>query len=242
MATRQAAGDLAASDLLAGLDPLARRTALAVLMRGPVARLDAGRTGPLVVGTAGVTLVKSGRVRVMVTTGDGRPLVLAEASDGEMLTCAPVSLPDARVELEAITTAWLCPIDDAHLADLAGVPGVLANFVRQCALRAEEAQATAIRLAHRRVEDRVLLALRAIAERDGRATTSGPRIDPVSHREVARLANVTRPGATQALARLESDGYLVRDGSGWVVPNDGETACAVPPAPPRRGLSRILGR
>jgi CRP-like cAMP-binding protein len=106
----------------------------------------------------------------------------------------------------------------------------------------EEAQAAALRLAHRRVEDRVLLALRALAAREGRVTTEGVRTAPVLHRELGRVASVTRPGATQALARLEADGRLRREEDGSILllgasapPVSCRRASTVPPA-----LARVL--
>ena len=119
--------------------------------------------------------------------------------------------------MRALADTWICPLDNAHLRDLAAYPSVLTGLLEQCVLRVEEAQATALRLAHRRVEDRVLLALRALASRECRVTTEGVRIAPILHRDLARVAGVTRPGATQALAHLERDGWLRRDPDGSIL-------------------------
>jgi CRP-like cAMP-binding protein len=231
------AGRLAMSDVLAGLRPIERQGAMMVLMRGPMARWAEGESGPLHTGSAGLTLVKSGRVEVVATTEDGRDLVLAEAADGEVLTCPPAGLTEGEVILRALDDSWLCPLDHAHLRDLAPYPSVLTGLLEQTVQRAEEAQAAAMRLAHRRVEDRVLLALRALAAREGRVTAAGVRVGPFRHADLARVASVTRPGATQALGQLEREGRLVREADGAIVlradvaaPASCRRASQVPPA------------
>jgi CRP-like cAMP-binding protein len=233
---------LAVTDVLAGLSLLERQAAMAVLMRGPMTRWAEGTSGPLHTGSAGLSIVKSGHVEVVATTEDGRDLVLAEAGDGEVLTCPPAGLAAGEVVMRALADSWVCPLDHGHLRDLAAHPSVLMGLLEQTVRRAEEAQAAALRLAHRRVEDRVLLALRALAARDGRVTGDGVRIAPVLHRDLARVASVTRPGATQALARLERDGRLRRDEDGSILllgesvpPASCRRASTVPPA-----LARVL--
>jgi CRP-like cAMP-binding protein len=240
---------LAETDVLAGLSPIRRQAAMGVLMNGHMERWAEGETGPLCTGTAGLILVKSGDLEVVVTTEDHRALVLAEAGPGEVLTCAPTGLDEGEVALRALTDAVFCPLDHEHLRDLAPYPTVLSGLLEQCVRRAEEAQGAALRLAHRRVEDRVLLALRSLAARQGRVTAEGVRLGTVRHQEIARRANVTRPGATQALASLERDGRIRREADGGIllvagpwqqgglVAASDRRAPAVP-----RALARILGR
>lgn len=250
MRGRQVAERLSETDVLAGLSPIQRQSAMAVLMGGRMDRMAAGETGPLRTGTAGLLLVKSGDCEVVVTTEDQRALVLAEAGDGEVLTCAPSGLDEGDVVLRAVTDVVLCPIDHEHLQALGAYPTVLTGLLEQCTRRAEEAQGAALRLAHRRVEDRVLLALRSIASRQGRVTAEGVRLGGVRHQDIARRANVTRPGATQALAALERDGRIRREDDGGLIllagAGDGggmlvTTACRRPSRVPR-ALARVLGR
>ncbi len=208
---------LGGTDVLAGLTLLERQAAMSILMRGPMARWPEGSSGPLYTGSSGLSMIKTGHVEIVATTEDGRELVLAEAGDGEVLTCPPAGLGEGEVVMRALAETWICPLDHGHLRDLASYPSVLTGLLEQCVLRVEEAQASALRLAHRRVEDRVLLALRALAAREGRVTADGVRIAPILHRDLARVASVTRPGATQALARLEREGRLRREADGSIL-------------------------
>lgn len=209
---------LGSSALLAGVGQLQRQAAMSVLLRGPIERWSADKCGQLRTGSAGILLVKAGRVQTVATTEGGRRVVLGEAEEGEVLVCAQaLHCLASPVMLLALEDSWLCPLDHEHLHDLAAYPAVLVNLVGQCVAQAEQIQAAALLLAHRRVEDRVLLALRILAERRGAATAAGMRLAPIPHRELARLANVTRPGATSALAQLEREGRLSRVPSGDLV-------------------------
>ena len=65
--------------------------------------------------------------------------MLAEAGDGEILTCPPAGLAGGEVVLRAVADSWICPLDHGHLRDLAAYPSVLAGLIEQCVLRVEEA-------------------------------------------------------------------------------------------------------
>lgn len=251
MKRRYIAHRLGGTDVLAGLAPMQRQAAMSVLMRGPMERWEADKVGPVRTGTAGLLLVKVGECEVVATTQDHRVLVLAEASDGEVLTCAPAGLDEGEVVLRAVTDVVLCPLDHEHLRDLSAYPTVLFGLIEQTTRRAEEAQGAALRLAHRRVEDRVLLALRSLAARQGRVTTDGVRLERVRHQDLARRANVTRPGATQALARLEQEQQIRRGPDGEIILITGlggaeamlgvGPTCRIPSHVPP-ALARMLGR
>ena len=87
---------LGGTDVLAGLPLLERQAAMSILMRGPMARWGVGSHGPLHTGSSGLSMIKSGRVEIVATTEDGRDLVLAEAGEGEVLTCPPRGSARAR--------------------------------------------------------------------------------------------------------------------------------------------------
>jgi CRP-like cAMP-binding protein len=203
--------DLERSDLFAGLDPVSRRSAAGVLAAGASVRLAAGRSAPLVAGTAGFAIVAAGQVEVTTSAGEERQVCLAVARGGDVLVAPPPSaVPGHDVEVRALAESVVARVDHEQIRALAGAPQVLLALLAAVAARAEEAQAAAVRLAHRRVQDRVLLALRALAAREGRVTRDGVHLGGVRHRDLARLANVTRPGATRALAMLCSSGEVVR--------------------------------
>jgi CRP-like cAMP-binding protein len=212
--------DLARSELLDGIDPVARRASVAILTAGPALRLPAGGNAPLRIGSAGFAVVAAGEVEVVATPADDREVVIALARGGELVT-APAD-PGGQalsVGVRAVRDSVVCRVEQEQLRALARAPQVILNILAAVAARADEAQCAAIRLAHRRVEDRVLLALRALAAREGKVTREGVRLPSIRHRDLARLANVTRPGATQAISTLCAHGDLMRaEGGDFVLP------------------------
>jgi CRP-like cAMP-binding protein len=159
--------------------------------------------------------VVAGAVELRGTTSGGREVTLARARIGEALAGLPVDLiPGAGAVLEAAEDSWLCPLGVNHLTALAAYPHAFARLGLHLVGRLEEAQAATMRLAHARVEDRVLLALRALAAREGRVTAAGLHVGPIRHRQLALVAHTTRPRVTQALTRLHERGLLTRTGDG----------------------------
>jgi CRP-like cAMP-binding protein len=163
--------------------------------------------------------VVAGAVELRGAIEHGREVTLSRAGAGEVLACLPKDLvPGAHAVLEAEDESWLCPLDMGHLVALAAHPQVLARLTLRLVGRLEEAQAAIMRLAQPRVEDRVLLALRALAAREGRVTAAGLHLARIRHRDLALVAHVTRPRVTQALAALQRQGRLVRTGEGVLLP------------------------
>jgi CRP-like cAMP-binding protein len=224
------------SPVLAGIEPRQRDAAAAILASGPLRRWAAGASGGLAAGSTGLVCVVAGRVELRGAVGRGRQVTLARAGTGDVLASLPGDLvPEARAVVDALEESWLCPLDAAHLDALAAHPQVIARLTLRLVGRLEEAQAAIMRVAQPRVEDRVLLALRALAAREGRVTTAGLHLARVRHRDLALVAHVTRPRVTQALAALQRQGRLVRTGEGVLLP------LGVLPGARRRRLQPLPG-
>jgi CRP/FNR family cyclic AMP-dependent transcriptional regulator len=72
-----------------------------------------------------------------------------------------------------------------------------------------------------RLEDRLLLALWALAERWGRVTPDGVLIPmALTHSALARLVGARRPSVTSALGELSRDHLLERTEHGWLLRGD----------------------
>jgi CRP-like cAMP-binding protein len=241
----RAADALADSDLLAGLDPIGRRSALAVLRRAPEERWPAGRTAPVRAGTSGLVLVTRGRLE-QVALADGREVVLAHARAGELITCFPRGTGAPREDMlgHALEDSALAPLDHALLTELGAIPGALLNVISGCVARAERLQLAAAGLAHRRVESRVLYALHALAADDGTVTAAGVRVAWIRQHDLARVANVTRAGAGRALARLEGRGLIAREDGAVVLlrPRPAPGAESVLRRQRRAAAPRVLAR
>jgi CRP-like cAMP-binding protein len=72
-----------------------------------------------------------------------------------------------------------------------------------------------------RLEDRLLLALWALAERWGRVTPDGVLVPMgLTHSALARLVGARRPSVTSALGDLARDRLLERTEDGWLLRGD----------------------
>jgi CRP-like cAMP-binding protein len=72
-----------------------------------------------------------------------------------------------------------------------------------------------------RLEDRLLLALWALAERWGRVTPDGVLVPMgLTHSSLARLVGARRPSVTSAIGELGRDDLLARTEDGWLLRGD----------------------
>jgi len=72
-----------------------------------------------------------------------------------------------------------------------------------------------------RLDDRLLLALWALAERWGRVTPGGVLVPmELTHSALARLVGARRPSVTSAIGDLGAAGLLERTEEGWLLLGD----------------------
>ncbi|HEU4977232.1 MAG TPA: Crp/Fnr family transcriptional regulator [Baekduia sp.] len=75
-----------------------------------------------------------------------------------------------------------------------------------------------------RLDDRLLLAMWALADRWGRVTPDGILVPvPLTHSALARLVGARRPSVTSALGDLARDGLVERTEDGWLLRGDPAT-------------------
>lgn len=139
-----------------------------------------------------------GRTIGMLEQGDVlvRPLD-GWAAAGRLVRC--FALEDSRIHL----------VDRARMESWMHRPELAASLVRVLSAQiAERELAVAIAL-EPRVEGRLLLKLRQLAERWGRVTPDGIRLDlRLTHQELANMVGAVRESVTLALGRLAEAGEI----------------------------------
>ena len=212
-------------DLFAGLDESALRRAVreldAVVVPGGE-EFDIAASGAVcgVVGSGRLALAfiaeEADRERTigMLEEGD----VIVRPSDG-WTSVGP------RVRCFAIEDALMHLVNRERLDAWMHDPDLAANVVRVLSAQiADRELAVAIAL-EPRVERRLLLKLRQLAERWGRVTPDGIRLDlRLTHQELANMVGAVRESVTIALGRLASAGEIeVRNRTLLIrPPTDGE--------------------
>lgn len=173
-----------------------------------------------------------------------RDLDLGRRSSTEVLGSGDVLRPwetEAGVDELPLVVRWsvleearLAIIDERALAVVGRYPAVLAALVERISRRNRR---LALRLVINqlvRLEDRLLLALWALAERWGRVTPDGVLVPMgFTHSALARIVGARRPSVTTALGVLSRDRLLERTPDGWLL--RGDPASIVEPVAGRLG-------
>lgn len=165
---------------------------------------EAELTGPL-------GFVSAGRIAIVVEAEAGRQRTIALLQEGDALVLPAggwPGAPDARAR--AATDAELMVItgslDDVLCSDAA----VGAWVLRAVAAAVADRELSAAIALEPRLERRLILKLRQLAERWGKVTPEGVRLDlRVTHQELGDMIGAARESITVALGRLQEQGEVV---------------------------------
>jgi CRP/FNR family transcriptional regulator, cyclic AMP receptor protein len=198
---------LADIELFAGLDEAALAAAVDGLRSTRVAagsELDVAATGAL------CCVVAAGRLALAVIAEDReRTIGMLEQGDLLVRPMEPWAASQPQVRCFAIEDALVHLVDRARMAAWMREPALAAGLVQVLSAQiAERELAVAIAL-EPRVERRLLLKLRQLAERWGRVTPEGIRLDlRLTHQELANMVGAVRESVTIALGRLAEAGEI----------------------------------
>ena len=139
---------------------------------------------------------------------------------------------DVEQSWSVVAPAQIALLDDRFLHAVRHCPRLMTGVVERLLDRHD---LTLLQLAiaqHPRVEERLLLLLRILAERWGRVTPQGVHLDiGLTHEALGRLVGARRPTVTLALRGLVGDGLVTRGRDrSWIVSLD-------EPAGPRLALA-----
>ncbi|WP_217913027.1 Crp/Fnr family transcriptional regulator [Miltoncostaea marina] len=198
---------LRAIELFAGLGDDA---VAAAVDEAATLRLAAGEEVAVNATDAVCALVGAGRLALVVLTGDGRSRTIGMLEDGDVLVRpSDPWAAGARVRAFAIEDSLLYLVDRARLDAWLRDPTLARNLVRVLTAEiADRELAVAIAL-EPRVERRLALKLRQLADRWGRVTPDGIRLDlRLTHQELAGMVGAVRESVTIALRRLSEAGEV----------------------------------
>jgi CRP/FNR family transcriptional regulator, cyclic AMP receptor protein len=211
-------------DLFAGLDDSALRKAVREL---DAVVVPAGEEFDIAVSGAVCGVVGGGRLALAFIAEEDRERTIGMLEEGDVIV-RPTdgwAAVGPRVRCFAIEDALMHLVDRDRLDAWMHDPALAANVVRVLSAQiADRELAVAIAL-EPRVERRLLLKLRQLAERWGRVTPDGIRLDlRLTHQELANMVGAVRESVTLALGRLASAGEIeVRNRTLLIrVPDDAE--------------------
>ena len=166
-------------------------------------------------------LVVSGRVKVSRWLASGREVILAFHPAGDYF--GEMALIDGETEpatVTAVASSAILSLDRARFLALLQRPPFALALLRELCKRCRDAWKQVELLTHEAAESRVRMVLHQLCEQSGVATPTGTRIDvPITHRELASIAGVSRETVTRVLGLLvEQKVVHVGDGRRLVVP------------------------
>lgn len=192
--------------------PLARTVRLDA---GPLdlqARIGGDETwlGLLVMDGALLVQVTAGRARVGWLVGPD-DLIRPWELSGLSLT--------AGAEWRAITPTSVALLDRTFSQRAEPMPGLTASLLERAARTTRWLIAKSVVLSAPLIEERLLLLFALLADRWGRVTPAGVRIDlPITHELLAVLCGARRPSVTMALRALSDQNLLARGPDGrWIL-------------------------
>ncbi|HSI29998.1 MAG TPA: Crp/Fnr family transcriptional regulator [Miltoncostaeaceae bacterium] len=195
-------------DLFAGLEESALLRAVGEL---DAVVVPAGEEFDIAASGAVCGVVGGGRLALAFIAEEERERTIGMLEEGDVIV-RPTdgwAAVGPRVRCFAIEDALMHLVDRARLEAWMHDPALAANLVRVLSAQiADRELAVAIAL-EPRVERRLLLKLRQLAERWGRVTPDGIRLDlRLTHQELANMVGAVRESVTIALGRLASAGEI----------------------------------
>jgi CRP/FNR family transcriptional regulator, cyclic AMP receptor protein len=156
-------------------------------------------------------VVAEGRLALTVFAEENRQRTIGVLEEGDVLVrpLEGVASAGPHVRCFAVDDARVHLVDRARTEAWMHDPDVALNLLRVLSLQiADRELAVAIAL-EPRVDTRLLLKLRQLADRWGRVTPDGVRLDlRLTHQELANMVGAARESVTLALGRLSASGEI----------------------------------
>jgi CRP-like cAMP-binding protein len=198
------------SRLLVGMSNAEREAAEAALAGCPTVALREGASRAAArIPACALLVVEEGLVEVAsLRAGATRRMVVAVAGPGAVLL-----RPERDERLEALGDAWLTAVSHEALSALLQLPGAAAALLDALTEAARERQESLASFSSVRHVERVRDKLLQLARAHGRVVSGGVRLDvPLTHERLGEMIGSARETVTWAVAELQREGFLERDG------------------------------
>jgi CRP/FNR family transcriptional regulator len=166
-------------------------------------------------------IVKAGRVKVSRWLPSGREVILAFHPSGDYF--GEMALIDGQTEpatVTAVSASVILSLDRTRFQELLQNASFAIALLRELCKRCREAWQQIELLTHHQAEARIRSALHHLCESRGTGTPAGIRIDvPLTHRELAGIAGVSRETATRVIRHLVEAKLLLAEGRSFVIPD-----------------------
>ena len=158
-----------------------------------------------------IGFVSAGRLAVVVDAEAGRTRTIALLQEGDAMALTAGGWPGAPgARVRAATDAELLVLTEALDDVLCRDAALAAWIIRALAFAVADRELSAAIALEPRLERRLVLKLRQLAERWGKVTPEGVRLDlRVTHQELGDMIGAARESITVALGRLQEQGEII---------------------------------
>jgi CRP-like cAMP-binding protein len=203
------AADVAHLDLVDGLDT----SGIDDLFGGlTIVRVDAGEQFEIGGDDIHCALVATGRLALDYDGAADRHRTVTLVEEGDILLRSHASGPAPKFSVRALGPSKLVLVSTSRFERWIAHPVFVQALVRQLAAQIADRELAAATALEPRVEHRLLMKISQLAERFGRATPQGLRLDlRLTHQQLADMVGAVRESVTIAMGRLAASGDLVID-------------------------------
>jgi CRP/FNR family cyclic AMP-dependent transcriptional regulator len=201
--------DVAHLDLVEGLDA----SVIDDLFGGlSVVGVDAGEQFEISGDDIHCALVATGRLALDYDGAADRHRTVTLVEEGDILLRSHASGPAPKFSVRALGASQLIMVPNTRFERWIANPVFVQALVRQLAAQIADRELAAATALEPRVEHRLLMKIGQLAERFGRATPQGLRLDlRLTHQQLADMVGAVRESVTIAMGRLAASGDLVID-------------------------------
>lgn len=203
------ATDVEHLELVEGID----RAAIEQLFRGlPVVRVDGGDQFEIGAEQVHCALVVAGRLALDYDGAVDRRRTISLVEEGDIILRRHPSGSTQRFSVRALDPSDLVLVTNERFSAWLRHPTLVMALVRQLANQIGDRELAAATALEPRVEHRLLMKISQLAERFGRATPQGLRLDlQLTHQQLADMVGAVRESVTIALGRLAANDEIVVD-------------------------------
>lgn len=167
-------------------------------------------------------LIQRGAVKIYLTAEDGTEKTLAILQAGEFFGEMALLDDEPRSAIaEALEPCHLLALTKGEFTSLLmSHPPMALKIIRTLCARLRRMNAQVEALRSQDAASRIMNTLMDLAQRYGRDTPRGRRIElKLTHQELANLAGTSRETVTRLLCSLQEEGVVTMEGRHWVLTN-----------------------
>lgn len=157
-----------------------------------------------------VFFIDQGRVRLTRTSHEGRTVILAIMSAGDIISDATWESPEHDSYAECIEDCRFYAINKEVLSNfIKENPEFGLSLIQNVGFRLKQAQSRIEDLVFRQVPSRVARLILSLAETYGKVTPNGIKVEfSITHQEIADMVGSSRVTVTQILNKMRSSHFI----------------------------------